>query len=182
MKKMFRAIFFALMLSSLLSSLVVGVGNAATPTATPISTGNQAVIRFDMIGQTDALLRGPYGTFNARFGLPANWAFKDGASLQLIITANLVTDAAQSVAGGQFIGSTLNVKFNNNDIATIPLLAGPNVTYDVPIPSSALHSPMSDGRHELLLFLDAGNDCNDNSRHTSIVISAASHFTIPYAE
>ncbi len=182
MKKMFRAIFFALMLSSFLSSLVAGVGNAATPTATPISTGNQAVIRFDMIGQTDTLLRGPYGTFNARFGLPANWAFKDGASLQLIITANLVTDAAQSVAGGQFIGSTLNVKFNNNDIATIPLLAGPNVTYDVPIPPSALHSPMSDGRHELALFLDAGNDCNDNSRHTSIVISAASHFTIPYAE
>lgn len=184
MKKMFRAVFFALVLASLVGSLGIGVGNAAAPTQTavPTPTGNGAVIRFDMIGQTDTLLRGPYGTFNARFGLPANWAFKEGASLQLIITANLVTDAAQSVANGQFIGSTLNVNFNKNDIATIPLLAGPNVTYDVPIPPSALNSPMSDGRHELSLFLDAGNDCNDNSRHTSIVISAASHFTIPYAE
>ncbi len=45
-----------------------------------------------------------------------------------------------------------------------------------------LKSPFNDGRHELSLFLDAGNDCTDTTRHTSIVISAASHFSIPYAE
>src|SRR6266498_1040623 len=181
MNKMLRAIFFAWVLASLLSSLVFTAAGAAPAAQTP-TTGNQAVIRFDMIGQTDALLRGPYGTMNARFGLPANWAFQNGASLQLIVTANLVTSSAQSVADGQFIGSTLNVNFNKNDIATIPLLAGSNVSYDVPIPPTALKSPFSDGRHELSLFLDAGNDCTDTTRHTSIVISAASHFSIPYAE
>jgi hypothetical protein len=179
MNKILRPLFFSLALASLLSSLVFTAGSAA-PAQELI--GNEAVIRFDMIGQADTLIRGPYGTFNARFGLPSNWAFNSDASLQLIITANLVTNPEQAVADGKFIGSTLNVNFNKNDIATIPLLAGPNVTYDIPIPASALDSPFSDGRHELSLFLDAGNDCTDTTRHTSIVISAASHFTIPYAE
>lgn len=186
MNKLLRSVFFALVIASLLSSLVSIRGNAApplqepTPTATGIGAG--AVIRFDMLGQSDALLRGPYGTMNIRFGLPANWAFEEGGSLQLIVTANLITDAPQTVADGQFIGSTLNVTFNNDAVATIPLLAGSNVTYDIPVPLTALDSPFDDGRHELTLFLDAGNDCTDTTRHTSIVISSSSHFTIPYAE
>ena len=180
MNKLLRPLFYALVLASLLSSLVHTVGSAAPASQT--ATGNQAVIRFDMIGQTDTLLRGPYGSMSARFGLPANWAFQKGASLQLIVTANLVTDASKAVADGQFIGSTLNVKFNKSDVATIPLLAGSNVSYDVPIPPSALQSPFNDGRHEINLFLDAGNDCNDTTRHTSIVISSASHLTLPYTE
>ena len=180
MNRTLRPLFYALVLASLLSSMVFTAGGAAP--AAQATTGNAAVIRFDMIGQTDTLLRGPYGTMTARFGLPANWAFHEGASLQLIVTANLVTDASQTVADGKFIGSTLNVNFNKSAIATIPLLAGQSVTYDVPIPSTALASPFSDGRDELSLFLDAGNDCTDTTRHTSIVISSASHFTIPYAE
>jgi cellulose synthase operon protein B len=188
MNKMLRPLFFAFVLASLLSSLAFTAGPSVsaqqvTPQPTQQSIlGNQAVIRFDMIGQADTLIRGPYGTFNARFGLPSNWAFENGASLQLIVTANLVTNPEQTVAEGKFIGSTLNVNLNKNDIATIPLLAGSNVTYEVPIPASALKSPFSDGRHELSLFLDAGNDCTDTTRHTSIVVSAASFFTIPYAE
>lgn len=179
MKKLLRPVLFALVLASLMSSLIFTVSSAAPA---QVTTGNQAVIRFDMLGLTDTLVRGPYGSMNARFGLPVNWAFKDGASLQLIVTANLVTNASQSVADGKFIGSTLTVTVDKNDIATIPLLAGNNVTYDVPIPTNALNSPFSDGRHELVLFLDAGNDCTDSSRHTSIVVSSTSHFTIPYAE
>jgi hypothetical protein len=180
MKKLLRPVLLALVLASFVSSLVFSVGSAAAPAQA--TTGNEAVIRFDMVGLTDTLIRGPYGSMTARFGLPVNWAFKDGSSLQLIVTSNQVTSASQSVASGQFIGATLNVTVDKNDIATIPLLAGNNVTYDVPIPTKALSSPLSDGRHELVLFLDAGNDCTDNSRHTSIVISSGSHFTIPYAE
>jgi cellulose synthase operon protein B len=189
MNKLFRFVFFAVMLASILSSLVFTTGNAAplgqTPTGTPtdpIAPGSGAVILFDMLGQTDTLLRGPYGTMNVRFGLPGNWAFEEGGSLQLIVTASLITDAPQTVADGQFIGSTLNVSYNKDAVATIPLLAGSNVTYNVPIPLSALDSPFNDGRHEISLFLDAGNDCSDTTRHTSIVISSSSHLTIPYTE
>jgi hypothetical protein len=180
MNKMIRTGFLALVLASLLSSLVFTVGGAA-PLAQTLD-GNEAVIRFDMLGESDALLRGPYGTQTIRFGLPANWAFEDGAALQLIMTANLITDASQTVAEGQFIGATLTVSFDKEAVATVPILAGSNVAYDIPIPATVLDSPFSDGRHELELFLDAGNDCNDTTRQTSVVISSSSHFTIPFAE
>jgi cellulose synthase operon protein B len=180
MNKMLRSIFFALVLASLLSSLVFTAGGAAPTLQT--ATGNEAVIRFDMLGQSDTLLRGPYGTKNVRFGLPANWAFEEGATLQLIMTANLITDASQPVAEGQFIGSTLNVSFDKKTVAAVPILAGSNVAYDIPIPGTALESPFNDGRHELQLFLDAGTDCTDSTRQTSVVISSASHFIIPYTE
>lgn len=180
MNKILRQILSALMLGSLLGSLVFTVAIAAPPAQT--TTGNEAVIRLDMIGETDTLLRGPFATMNARFGLPANWAFESAASLQLIITSTFISESSQTIPNGQFIGSTLNVSFNDSDVATIPLLAGPSVTYDIPIPASALQSHLNDGRHQLSLFLDAGNDCTDSTRHTSIVISAASHFTIPFAE
>lgn len=179
MKKFLRQLFHALTLASLVGSLAFTVGAAP---ATQTGAGSAAVIRFDMIGEKDTLLRGPFATKTARFGLPANWAFQSGASLKLIITSTFVSGSGNGVPNGQFIGSTLGVAFNGNDIATIPLLAGPDVTYDIPIPPSALNTKLNDGRHELELFLDAGNDCNDPNRHTSIVLSAASHFTIPYTE
>lgn len=180
MNKMLRQILSAFVLASLLGSLVFTVAVAAPPAQT--AQGNDAMIRFDMVGQPDTLLRGPYATMNARFGLPANWAYKNDASLQLIITSSVVTESGQAVANGQFIGATLNVSLNDNDVATIPLVAGPSVTYDVPIPASALQSRLNDGRQQLTLFLDAGNDCTDANRHTSAMISGASHFTIPFAE
>ncbi|MGE5375843.1 MAG: cellulose biosynthesis cyclic di-GMP-binding regulatory protein BcsB [Bacteroidota bacterium] len=180
MKKIIRSFLYALVLASLLSSLGITVGSAAPSPQTV--TGNQAVIRFDELGQTDNLMRGPYGTQNLRFGLPVNWSFKQGASLQLIITTSVVTSSSQAVADGQSTGATLNVTVDKQSIATVPLQAGSNVTYNVPIPGSALQSPLSDGRHEVILFLDAGNDCNNPGRQTSVVIMGASTITIPFSE
>jgi cellulose synthase operon protein B len=181
MTKMVRSFFYALVLASLLSSLSLRVGSAA-PSAQVVSS-NPAVIRFDQLGQIDNILRGPYGTENLRFGLPANWAFGKGASLQLIITADVVTNGSQVVAEGQSTGATLNVTMDKQSVATIPLQAGSNVTYNIPIPGTALVPSLSDGRHELQLFLDASNDCNNNTSHqTTVVVSGASFFTIPYTE
>jgi cellulose synthase operon protein B len=180
MNKVVRFFFHALALAALLSSLMVTVGSAAPSSQT--LAGNEAVVRFDTLGQTDTLLRGPYGTQYVRFGLPANWAFNKDVTLQLIVTANVATNANQSVAEGQFTGATLTVTMDTQSIATIPLQAGSNVTYNVPIPGSAMESPLRDGRHELKLFLDAGDDCKDANRQTSVVISGASFFTLPYSE
>jgi len=180
MNKMARSFFHALVLASLLSSLVVTWGSAA-PAAQAVS-GDQAVVRFDELGQTDTLLRGPYGTENIRFGLPANWSFDKGASLDMIVTTNVITNASQTITEGQFTGATLSVTMDQQPVATIPLQAGSNVTYNVPIPETALSTPLSDGRHELVLFLDAGDDCTDTTHQTSVVISGASFFTIPHSE
>jgi cellulose synthase operon protein B len=180
MNKAFRPFFYALLLASLLSSLMITVGSAAPSIQT--TTGNEAVVRFDTVGQADTLLRGPYGTEYVRFGLPANWAFGQGGTLQLIVTANVVTSANQSMAEGQFTGATLAVNLNKQLVATIQLHAGSNITYTVPISAAALESPLQDGRHELQLFLDAGDDCKDPNRQTSVMIAGASFFTLPYAE
>lgn len=182
MNKFLRSIFFGWVLASLLSSLVFTAAGAAPASQTATPTGDQALIRFDMLGLSDVIMRGPYATMTSRFGLPVNWAFPQGGSLQLIVTSNLISDTSQTVVDGKFMGATLNVTFDKKEIATIPLLQGPNVSYDVPIPPTAFVSPYDDGRHVITLFLDAGYDCNDSSRHTSVVVSSASHFTIPYTE
>jgi hypothetical protein len=145
--------------------------------------GSPATLSFAMLGQTDILMRGPYSTTNLRFGLPFNWAFEEGANLQLTITSSLVTDAANPVAEGQPIGASLSVTYNRNQIAVIPLTAGTNVVYDIPIPPDALIPTLSDGRHVLELILNADTDCDPNLLHqTSIAISSASQFTFPYIE
>lgn len=145
--------------------------------------GSPATLSFAMLGQTDILMRGPYSTTSLRFGLPMNWAFEESANLQLMITSSLVTDAASPVAEGQPIGASLNVSFNRNQIALIPLTAGENIVYDIPIPPDALIPTLNDGRHVLELLLDADTDCDPNLLHqTSISISSASQFTFPYIE
>lgn len=176
MKKLICSILTVLLLSGLMFS-----PTAAAPRFQ--ADGSPATLSFAMLGQTDILMRGPYSTTNLRFGLPINWAFEEGANLQLMITSNLVTDAASTVAEGQPIGASLNVSFNRSQIALIPLTAGQNIVYDIPIPPTALSPRLDDGRHVLELLLDADTDCDPNLLHqTSISISSASQFTFPYTE
>jgi len=189
MNKVVRSVLSAFVIASLLSSFIVSLGSAAPlgqtqapPVQTPTPLANGVVIRFDTLGQTDTLLRGPYGTETIRFGLPVNWAFSKDAFLNLIITANVISNTSQAITEGQFTGATLTVTVDKQSVATVPLQVGSNVTYNIPVPKTALNSQLSDGRHELLLFLDAGNDCNNTNHQTSIVISGASTFTIPYSE
>src|SRR3989304_386661 len=118
--KILRSIFSALTLASVLSGLIFSAGMAAPSTEPP--SAEQATVTFDMLGQADVLMKGPFATLNLRFGLPANWAFQEGASLQLFLTSNLVTDASQKVADDQFIGATLTVTLNNKIIATLPIV------------------------------------------------------------
>jgi hypothetical protein len=176
MKKLIYSLLIALLLGGLMFSPTTASPRLQTD-------GSPATLSFAMLGQTDILMRGPYSTTNLRFGLPLNWAFEEGANLQLVITSNLVTDAASPVGDGQPIGASLNVNFNRNQIALIPLTAGQNIVYDIPIPPDALVPRLDDGRHVLELLLDADTDCDPNLLHqTSISISSASQFTFPYTE
>ena len=176
MKKLICSILTVLLLGGLMFSPAAAAPRFQTD-------GSPATLSFAMLGQTDILMRGPYSTTNLRFGLPINWAFEEGATLQLMVTANLVTDAASTVAEGQPIGASLNVSFNRSQIALIPLTAGQNIVYDIPIPPAALSPRLDDGRHVLELLLDADTDCDPNLLHqTSISISSASQFTFPYTE
>jgi Bacterial cellulose synthase subunit len=116
--------------------------------------------------------------------LPTNWAFQEGSSLQLIITSNLVTDAPHPIADGQPIGASMTVTLNKKLIATVPLIEGTNVPYEIPIPQDALIPTLNDGRHDLELFLDASTDCdlNNGLHQTTVMVSSSSQFILPYKE
>jgi hypothetical protein len=176
MKKLFYSILITLLLGGLMFS-------PATAAPRFQADGSPATLSFAMLGQTDILMRGPYSTTSLRFGLPINWAFEESANLQLMVTSSLVTDAASPLIEGQPIGASLSVNFNRKQIALIPLTAGQNIVYDISIPPDALIPTLNDGRHILELLLDADTDCDPNLLHqTSISISSASQFTLPYIE
>jgi len=181
MNKIFHSTFSSLVLAGLLCGLMFSPTTAASQAR---EAALQATLSFAMLGQTDILMRGPYSTTNLRFGLPANWAFQDAASLQLILTSNLVTDTTNPVSEGQHIGAGMTVTLNNKLIATIPLVAGANVVYEIPIQQDALIPTLNDGRHDLELFLDASTDCDNNNRlhQTLVMVSSASQFILPYVE
>lgn len=184
MKTIFRFIFSALGLAALLAGVMFAPATAASQGQSTVLQDTQAPLTFAMLGRTDTLLRGPFATVNVRFGLPIDWEFQDGASLQLILTANLVTDAPTAVADGTSIGASMAVSLNKNLIATIPLVQGFNVSYKIPIPKDALVPTLSDGRQDLELFLDAGTDCDVNGglHQTNVMVSSASEFVLPHVE
>jgi cellulose synthase operon protein B len=184
MKKPINFIFSVVVLAGLLAGLMFSPAIAASQFDAVLLQDTQSPLTFAMLGQTDTLMRGPFATANVRFGLPINWAFQDGTSLQLIITSNLVTDAPRPIADGQPIGASMTVTLNKKLIATLSLVEGTNVPYEIPIPKDVLVPTLNDGRHELELFLDASTDCDiTNGLHkTTVMVSSASQFILPYKE
>lgn len=183
MKKLVTFILSALGLAALLAGMISAPATAASQASTR-SQDAQPPLTFAMLGQTDTLMRGPFATTNIRFGLPINWAFQDGASLKLILSSNLVTSTTNGVTDGQPIGASLTVRINKKTIASLPLVAGINVPYDIPIPKDTLVPALNDGRHDLELFLDASTDCNINNgfQQTTVTVSSASELVLPYSE
>ncbi len=144
-------------------------------------TGEQAVLSFSQLGQDNLIMKGPYSFQQLRYSLPANWAFQNGATLQLKITTNRVIDAVDEIPEGLYSGAEMSVTYNNQIIEILPLRAG-NETYDISIPESALSSVRNDGRQELVLFLDAGVDCENPYNTTTVIVSSTSQFILPYIE
>lgn len=180
MNKLFRYIFSIMALAVLMSSFSFNPGFAES-TQKPLSAG-PTTIPFNLLGLTDTVMQGPYATIRVVFGTPANWAFQSSSELQLILTSQLATDASLAVADGAYIGGTMTVTLDKKAIAILPLIAGKNVPYNIPIQPDALLSPYSDGHHELSLFLDSGIDCRYTYHRTSVIVSETSQFIFQYTE
>jgi len=144
-------------------------------------TGEQTVLSFSQLGQDNLIMRGPYSFQQLRYSLPANWAFQNGATLELKITTNRVIDAVDEITDGLYSGAEMSVTYNNQVIEVLPLRAG-DETYNISIPESALSSVREDGRQELTLFLDAGVDCDNPYNTTTVIVSSTSQFILPYVE
>ncbi len=178
MKTISRLSLRVLSLAAFLTSFAAGPAAAALPQ----QSVSQASISFALLGQTDQVMNGPYATLSLVFSTPANWAFRDGDELQLVLTSQVTTEAGAMIQDGQYIGATMTVTLDKNVIATLPLIAGPAVPYKISIPVSALASPYNDGHHQLSLFLNAGLDCDRTVHRTSVIVSSTSQFALLYDE
>lgn len=194
-----RFIFFSLVILSLVAGLAFTPANIpaayqdATPTETPmvippvqptyppvtLRTGNDVVL-FSQVNQPDFVMRGPYASARIRFGVPVDWKLLPGAELQLVIN-HTFTSTRQTLSGAPLYnyGNTLQVSFNGKIIEIIPLGWTGLLTVVVPIPEEALVSNRDDRRHDLVLFLDAAEDCLFDES-TSVVISSESRFYLPH--
>lgn len=193
-----RIFFFSLVILSLIAGLAFTPANApaayqeTTPTETPMApmqqptyppvtlrSGND-VVMFSQVSQPDFVMRGPYASARIRFGVPVDWKLSPGAELQLVIN-HTFTSTRQTLSGAPLYnyGNTLQVSFNGKIIEIIPLGWTGLLTVVVPIPEEALVSTRDDRRHDLVLFLDAAEDCLFDES-TSVVISSESRFYLPH--
>ncbi len=180
MNKLTNLFLSALMLAGLLGGFTFSSGLAAS-SLVPLQ--EEEKLTFAQLGETDTLMQGPFSTMRIRFGLPSNWAFETESYLQLILTSNLVTNTESAVLPGQSIGASMLVTLNKKLLATIPLVAGTDLTYKIPITPDALVPLSSDGRQDLVISLDARVDCDPSTfSQTTVAVSSASYLNFPYIE
>ncbi len=145
-----------------------------TPTAV---TGDK--VEFSLLGFTSRTLQGPIDSSSLFFSIPADWELLEGASLQLDMTVFLGTDATGRADVA--FGGVLAVSLNNVFLDSVLLdQAGPQMIR-LPLPPEALVSARTDGRYQLKISLDSGQDCN-TSQNTAVVINRSSFFLFPHRE
>lgn len=192
MKKITKTVPFLLVLLCLVALTFFPQGAASaqgvtppTPTGTAPeaapAAGAEETVSFGLLGFNNTVLEGPYDAFRVRFGTPGTWDLKSGAELVLKVSGSY-TREGQLVAAveGEPIGASLDVTFNGKLLTTLSLEAGVDRIYRVTIPDVALKSPRADGRHDLLLFLNAGIDCDFEYHRTVAMVSAESYFLLPH--
>jgi cellulose synthase operon protein B len=145
-----------------------------TPTPQPVSAEDPNFVSFQMMGQVDRVLHGPYASLRVRFSQPTSWKLLPGALLQLDLGAYF--NQATLINSK---GAALVVTFNGVLLSTVIIDWNGEHTVSIPIPDAALVSQRLDGRHELSLFLDASMDCR-TSNQTTITLRSSSGFVLPH--
>lgn len=133
------------------------------------------------LGASDIILHGPYDTNRVRFSIPANWLLTDGAELTIKASAYFAGPASSESAASDYLGALLDVYFNGDLQQSIPLIAGSDIIYRVPIKYTALPSPRPDGSLEISFFLNAAIDCDYEFHKTTVEISSESQLALPFS-
>ncbi len=176
-------IVFVMVVGLWAGSSTTGYAQTADPTPTPAAAAAPAAVldptsqvTFLTLGETDTLLRGPYDSLRVRLSTPIDWVLLPGATVQLDLSSSYTTLKGLDFTG---TGASLEVTFNNVLVTTLPLDWTGERTLTIPLPPEALVSPRSDGRHELLLFLDAAIDC-EYDHSTSLIVRQSSLINLPH--
>jgi hypothetical protein len=175
MKKKFHQVVLSLVLGFLVFSQT-GASYINLPARV------DTVLTFKDLGSPEIVMRGPYGTGNVRFNVPAHWILQDGAQLQLTISSFVAGDQAKESPNDGFLGAMLDVYFNGELQQSLPLKSGTDINYNVPIRASDLQSPRKDGSLEISFFLNASIDCDYAFHQTTVLVSSNSALFMPYEE
>ncbi|NWF65645.1 MAG: cellulose biosynthesis cyclic di-GMP-binding regulatory protein BcsB [Chloroflexi bacterium] len=138
----------------------------------------------DLGVESDIVLKGPFESRTIRFDLPPNWELRDGAELNLEISAYFASSELeqQSTAGNTFTGALLDVFFNDGLQKSVPLTNTENTTYRIPISAKDLKPTGADGSYFITLVLDAAIDCDFEFHKTTIVVKNNSYVILPRSE
>ncbi|NPV76044.1 MAG: hypothetical protein HPY59_06655 [Anaerolineae bacterium] len=190
MKKLVLLITFSVLMVGLVifPSQITYAQTVPTPTLVAPLGGTAAAlseneILLSRLGFTDSVMRGPFDSFAAAFSTPVDWQLTDGAQLVLKIDARFFRGISE--ISGQTIqgsGATMDVTFNDKVLTTLLIDWTGERTVTIPIPPEALVPFLSDGRHELFLFLDAAVDCFLDFHETTVVIRSDSKIVLPHTQ
>lgn len=138
------------------------------------------LITFDMLGEKEVILNGPYASYYLRFYTPINWKIKGSGQILLSIEANYMVNGRVIGAGEYGSGAKLDIYYNGNYLKTIGINWAGAKTISIPIPVEMLQNLREDGSSTLYIFLNAAVDCDLLDHKTTIVFKDNSGFVIPH--
>lgn len=178
-----RKIFYLFMTVTVLGSFWLGTPTRSSASSVQIpAQQTEDFTPFSALGFTDELLLGPFSDFQVRFGVPSSWNLTSGGRvvLDLEVSSTYINQQdANVITENDFTGATIEVSFNGASLGVFILRQGRQIL-ELDIPDAALISTRLDGRHELVLFLDAGIDCV-YPHETSVLLRATSGFELPHS-
>ena len=172
-KTIISLVVFSLLLISQVQAL------AQTPQPPQISDNN-VLASFESLGYTDEVLFSPYDSTRVLFSTPPNWIFPSEAELVLDIDVFLSgDDAAAFVEGNRGYIGNLEITFNGQIIKNVNISEVGSQSISIQIPTMALIPTRNDGRHELIIFLDAAISC-EYDLQSIVSVQSTSYFQMDY--
>lgn len=143
---------------------------------------NAGVVTFDQIQTGEIQLVGPFDSAGFAFGLPNNWKFNQGGTLNLSMSVSFNTAALVDEHYEQLIyGGTLTVFLNGVNLQVVPLNEVGETERSIQIPIDAFDPVLEDGRMFIRLVLNSSSACYIGSNEQMIVlIHLDSNFVLPY--
>jgi len=159
---------------------------SATPTSSVTKFINPNVVTFSQIQgeekSSDIILKGPFDANGLTFAIPANWALRDGAQLDLLfgVSFNSVTDLQENSNVTVVGGGTLTVFLNDRLISTLPLREVGEVEQKITIPLSAFEAVRKNKINVLWFKLESSESCRFFGQNTAVIIHSSSFLTLPH--
>ncbi|MBI1794933.1 MAG: cellulose biosynthesis cyclic di-GMP-binding regulatory protein BcsB [Chloroflexi bacterium] len=196
-KKFASLLLVSIVFISFLMSQVISVQaqGAITPSVSFPLTARQFkplaadpnIVTWDILGQSETRLVGPYDSNYFAFGLPADWKLTGGTQLNLSLAVTISTGVQgqatatsnQNPYGGTVGGGTLTVILNSTALAVLPLDQTGEIQRSIPIPVEAFKSDRGDGRMVVGFILNSGFSCYLYDQ-MNVIIRTSSFFTLPH--